>query len=77
MLRGKVEVSNYKYIAMGLMFLKFISERYTIRRIELDKETRDSKSDNYCKSDKDREYVLDLKDEYTRKGIFQLKKGDR
>jgi len=70
MLRGKVEVSNYKYIAMGLMFLKFISERYTIRRIELDKETRDSKSDNYCKSDKDREYVLDLKDEYTRKGIF-------
>ena len=55
---------------MGLMFLKFISERYTIRRIELDKETRDSKSDNYCKSDKDREYVLDLKDEYTRKGIF-------
>jgi type I restriction-modification system DNA methylase subunit len=27
-LRGKVEVSNYKYFACGLMFLKFISERH-------------------------------------------------
>lgn len=76
-LRGKVEVSNYKYIAMGLMFLKFISERYSFRRNELDKETRDSKNDNYCKSEKDREYLLNLKDQYTSKGIFYLKKGDR
>src|SRR5687767_6773050 len=72
-LRGKIEVSNYKYIAMGLMFLKFISERYSFRRSELDLETKDLKSDNYCKSEKDREYVLNLKDQYTSKGIFYLK----
>lgn len=71
-LRGKVEVSNYKYIALGLMFLKFISERYNIRRNELDQETRDPKNDNYCKSEKDREYLLNLKDQYTSKGIFCL-----
>ena len=76
-LRGKVEVSSYKYIAIGLMFLKFISERYNFRRNELDQETRDPKSDNYCKSEKDREYLLNLNDQYSSKGVFYLKKGDR
>ena len=76
-LRGKVEVSSYKYIAVGLMFLKFISERYNFRRNELDQETRDPKSDNYCKTEKDRAYLLNLKDQYTSKGVFYLKKGDR
>jgi type I restriction enzyme M protein len=76
-LRGKVEVSNYKYIAVGLMFLKFISERYNFRRNELDNETRDPKSDNYCKTEKDRAYLLTLKDQYTSKGVFYLRKGDR
>ena len=41
-LRGKVEVSSYKIIAVGLMFLKFISERYNFRRNELEQETRRS-----------------------------------
>jgi len=69
-LRGKVEVSNYKYIAVGLMFLKFISERYNFRRNELDQETREPKSDNYCKTEKDREYLLNLKDQYASKVVF-------
>lgn len=76
-LRGKVEVSSYKYIAIGLMFVKFISERYNFRRKELDLETRDSNCDNYCNTEKDREYLLNLKDQYTSKGVFYLKKGDR
>jgi type I restriction enzyme M protein len=76
-LRGKVEVSSYKYVAIGLMFLKFISERYNFRRNELEQETRNPKNDNYCNSDKDREYLLNLKDQYTSKGVFYLRKGDR
>ena len=76
-LRGKVEVSSYKYIAVGLMFLKFISERYNFRKNELDQETRNAKSDNYCKSEKDRLYLLNLKDQYTSKGVFYLKEGNR
>jgi type I restriction enzyme M protein len=75
-LRGKVEVSSYKYIAVGLMFLKFISERYNFRRNELDQETRNAKSDNYCKSEKDRLYLLNLKDQYTSRGVFYLKEGN-
>jgi type I restriction enzyme M protein len=76
-LRGKVEVSTYKYIATGLMFLKFISERYKPRRSEIDQETRDLRSDNYCKSEKDRLYLLDLKNQYTSKSVFYLREGQR
>jgi len=42
-LRGSVEVSEYKYIALGLMFLKFISDRYEERREEILEETKDKK----------------------------------
>ena len=74
-LRGKVEVPTYKYIALGLMFLKFISLRYNTRRDEIEQETKNPKSRNYCKTEKDRQYLLNQKDLYTSEGIFYLK-GD-
>ena len=67
-LRGTVEVSQYKYIALGLMFLKFISDRFEERR----KEISDS-----CKNDKEREYLLEDKDEYLKKNVPFLEKGSR
>ena len=67
-LRGTVEVSQYKYIALGLMFLKFITDRFEERR----KEISDS-----CKSDKKREFLIEDEDSYTEKGVFYLKKGSR
>jgi type I restriction enzyme M protein len=76
-LRGSVEVSEYKYIAMGLMFLKFISDRYEERRDQILKETKDKKHGNYCDNEKDRKYILNLKDQYLSKGVFYLKEGDR
>jgi len=67
-LRGTVEVSQYKYIALGLMFLKFISDRFEERR----KEISDS-----CKTDKEREFMVEDKDAYAGKGVFFLNKGSR
>lgn len=77
LLIGAVSPSEYKNIALGLMFLKFISDRYEERKLEIEKETRDPKSDIYCKTDKQREYFLNLKDQYTQEGIFFLKPGDK
>ena len=37
LLRGKVSPTSYKDIALGLLFLKFISNRYDVRRAEMDK----------------------------------------
>jgi len=76
-LRGSVEVSEYKYIALGLMFLKFISDRYEERREEILEETKDKKHENYCDNEKDRQYILKQKDLYESRGIFYLKEGDR
>ncbi len=69
LLRGKVSPTTYKDIALGLLFLKFISNRYDIRRAEIEKETEDS-------TDKERKYIINLKDSYTSKGVFFLKEGD-
>ena len=64
-LRGKVSPTSYKDIALGLLFLKFISNRYAERRKEIEEETKNS-------SEKEREYLLNLKESYTAKGVFFL-----
>ena len=70
LLRGKVAPSSYKDMALGLLFLKFISYWYDQRRTELEKEYED-------KSEKERDFLLNLKDNYTSKGVFFLKEGDK
>lgn len=67
-LRGTVEVSQYKYIALGLMFLKFISDRFEERRKEIEQS---------AKSEKQREMLIEDKDEYIQKNIPFLEKGTR
>ena len=70
LLRGKVAPSAYKDIALGLLFLKFISYWYDQRRAEIKKSSKN-------KTEKERNYLLNLKDSYTSKGVFFLKDGDR
>jgi len=67
-LRGTVEVSNYKYIALGLMFLKFISDRFEERKKEIEKSAR---------TDKERAILVEDKDEYLQKNIPFLEVGCR
>ena len=67
-LRGSVEASEYKHISLGLMFLKFISDSFE----EIRKEIKKS-----YKSDKKREYFLEDKDEYHKRGGFYITKGSR
>jgi len=69
LLRAKVSPTSYKDIALGLLFLKFISNRYDVRRAEIEEETKDS-------TEKERNYLLNLKDQYTAKGVFYLKEGE-
>ena len=69
LLRGSVSPTSYKDIALGLLFLKFISNRYERRRKEIEKETKNS-------TQQERDYMINLKDSYTAKGVFYLKDGD-
>ncbi|QLH11011.1 class I SAM-dependent DNA methyltransferase [Nitrosarchaeum sp. AC2] len=77
LLIGAVSPSEYKNIALGLMFVKFISDRYEERRKEIENETSNPKSEIYSKTDEKKKYWLNLKDQYSSKGVFYLKEGDR
>ena len=70
LLRGKVAPSAYKDIALGLLFLKFISYWYDQRRMKIEGDNRD-------KTEKELDYLLNLKDSYASKGVFFLKDGDK
>ena len=70
LLHGKVSPSSYKDIALGLLFLKFISYWYDQRITEIKKDNKDA-------TKKELDYLLNLKDTFTSKGVFFLKDGDK
>ena len=57
-LRGSVESSEYKHVVLGLIFLKFVSDRFFARREELVAEGKDK--------------YLEMKEFYNMKNIFFL-----
>lgn len=72
-LRGNIDVSEYKNIVLGLLFLKYISDAFYKRREELDALTRDSQNDDfYVKDDKARAQILETKDFYKSVGVFYV-----
>jgi type I restriction enzyme M protein len=69
-LRGSMDASEYKHIILGLIFLKYISDKFCERRDWLIQETADANSQYHTKNDKDRNVVLEDRDEYTAGNIF-------
>ena len=57
-LRGSVESSEYKHVVLGLIFLKFASDKFEERRQELIGEGKDK--------------YLDMVEFYTMKNVFYL-----
>jgi type I restriction enzyme M protein len=71
-LRGPVDPSEYKDFALGLLFLKSMSNSFRARREELEKKTRDRDSRYYTEDEQEREYILSDKDEYKRENVFYI-----
>jgi type I restriction enzyme M protein len=77
-LRGNIDVSEYKNIVLGLLFLKYISDAFYKRREELEKFTRDPKNEDfYVKDDKARAQILETKDFYKSAGVFYVPEKSR
>jgi type I restriction enzyme M protein len=77
-LRGNIDVSEYKNIVLGLLFLKYISDAFYKRREELEAMTRDSKNEDfYVKDDKARAQILETKDFYKSVGVFYVPEKSR
>jgi type I restriction enzyme M protein len=71
-LRGPVDPSEYKDFALGLLFLKSMSDSFEARKEELEEKTRDPDSRYYTEDEQEREYILTDKDEYKRENVFYL-----
>ena len=69
-LRGSVESAEYKHLVLGLIFLKYISDSFALRRQQLDAELADPGSDLYAKSEEERLEVLEDRDEYVAENVF-------
>lgn len=77
-LRGNIDVSEYKNIVLGLLFLKYISDAFYKRREELESFTRDSKNEDfYVKDEKARAQILETKDFYKSVGVFYVPEKSR
>ncbi len=62
-LRGSVESSEYKHVVLSLIFLKFASDKFEVRRAELSREGKDK--------------YLDMVEFYTMKNVFYLSEESR
>lgn len=62
-LRGSVESSEYKHVVLGLIFLKFVSDRFEVRREEIIKDGK--------------EKYIEMKEFYNMKNVFFLPEDSR
>lgn len=77
-LRGNIDVSEYKNIVLGLLFLKYISDAFYKRREELEAFTRDKKNEDfYVADDNARSQILETKDFYKSAGVFYVPEKSR
>jgi type I restriction enzyme M protein len=69
-LRGNQEPSEYKHVVLGLVFLKYISDRFEERRRAIEASLSDPKSDDYIPNAKRRAQFIEDRDEYTSQNVF-------
>jgi type I restriction enzyme M protein len=76
-LRGSVESAEYKHLVLGLIFLKYISDSFDLRREELEAELSDPASGDYVEDADDRAAILEDRDEYLAVNAFWVPEDAR
>jgi type I restriction-modification system DNA methylase subunit len=76
-MRNNMDAAEYKHVVLGLIFLKYISDRFEEHRQYLEKETADPRSDLYVREPKARYGVLEDRDEYRAENVFWVPKDAR
>ena len=71
-LRGNIDPGEYKYIVLGLIFLKYVSDAFYQRKDELEKLVSDPKGASFIRDESSRKYYVDQKDPYRSRGIFYI-----
>ncbi len=69
-LRGNQEPSEYKHVVLGLVFLKYISDRFEERRRAIEASLADPGSEDYIPNEARRAKFIEDRDEYTSHNVF-------
>lgn len=70
-LRSNLDAAVYKHAVLGLIFLKYVSDSFDERRLDLEAHFRDPKHDYYLGGDEDLiKEELEIRDYYTEKNVF-------
>jgi type I restriction enzyme M protein len=69
-LRGNQEPSEYKHVVLGLVFLKYISDRFEERRQAIEASLSDPNSGDYIPNEARRSQFVDDRDEYRSHNVF-------
>jgi type I restriction enzyme M protein len=69
-LRGNQEPSEYKHVVLGLVFLKYISDRFEERRRAIEASLSDPNSDDYIPNEARRAQFIEDRDEYRSHNVF-------
>ncbi|MGH2344872.1 MAG: type I restriction-modification system subunit M, partial [Chloroflexota bacterium] len=69
-MRGHMDPAEYKHVTLGLIFLKYISDAFDERRVQLDHLTKDEQSEYYVGEGQARYEVLEDRDEYLAENVF-------
>ena len=76
-MRGHMDPGEYKHVALGLIFLKYISDAFEERHTYLERATADSTSPMFTKEPSARMAVLEDRDEYVSEHVFWVPKAAR
>lgn len=76
-LRSSMDAAEYKHVVLGLLFLKYVSDKFEARHNELETLVSDESSDYFMPTDEARNAVLEDRDEYISEGVFWVPAGHR
>ncbi|NQT48383.1 MAG: SAM-dependent DNA methyltransferase [Chloroflexi bacterium] len=76
-MRGHMDPAEYKHVALGLIFLKYISDAFDERYGQLELWTSNPQHEYYVKEPQARYEVLEDRDEYKSENVFWVPKEAR
>lgn len=76
-LRSNMDAAEYKHVVLGLLFLKYVSDKFEYQRARLEALVQDESSDYHMPSPEAAQMVLQDRDEYTQAGVFWIPEGHR
>ena len=68
-----LDAAVYKYVVLGMMFVKYVSDSFETRRQELLSAVKDPENDYFLGEDADDTFIeegLETRDYYTEKNVF-------